>query len=212
MAFDYAEFKAKWRQLAAEKGVDPINGATTFQAVIAQAEERSRTHIERQKRAVFANAQTHTPEDSYHMHEHVQLKNSNSMSATPRLKAEYYSHWDNGKGAVDYVRVEQAARRDWWADPDLWVGGGRAISIHKPVSKDQENIVGHIPPTDYEAIENIRREAEQLENQHQPVSRAEDKDAMWKEAWEEDRARRERQKRSPVEPVQATQLAFAFAS
>ncbi len=65
MAFDYNTFKARWRELAAERGVDPQNGATGFQVATARAEAQKRTHHLRARLAVYADAETLSGEQRY---------------------------------------------------------------------------------------------------------------------------------------------------
>ena len=36
--FDYAAFKREWRRLAAERGIDPVEGATSYQVALVKAE------------------------------------------------------------------------------------------------------------------------------------------------------------------------------
>lgn len=178
MTFDYAAFKAKWRTLAAERGIDPEQGATAFQAVAVQTEERKRTHFERQRQAVYADA------------------------AKPKAELRYHEGYD----------AEDAARRDWWVQSEMWVGGGRTITIRKPVSEDQEDLVSRLPPPDYQAIKNLRREARRLEGRREDdMSRADDKRALWREAWAEDGEARKRQKAALGVTVRSEQTAFAFA-
>lgn len=178
MAFNYEAFKARWRELAAERGIDPEQGATAFQAVAAQTEARKRTHFERQRQAVYADA------------------------AKPKSDLRYHEGYD----------VEDAARRDWWVQSEMWVGGGRTITIRQPVSEDQEDLVGRIPPPDYQAVRNLRAEARRLEGQRgEEVTRREDKRRIWQEAWAEDGAARKRQRARTDYSDVIRQLQFAFA-
>lgn len=178
MAFNYADFKAKWRALAAEKGIDPTEGATAFQAVAAQTETRKQTHYERQRQAVYADA------------------------AKPKANLRYHEGYD----------AEDAARRDWWVQSEMWVGGGRTITISRPVVEDQENLVSRLLPPDYEAVKNVRREARRLEGRREDErTRREDKQAIWREAWQEDGEARLRQVRSRGAVPNVHQLEFAFA-
>lgn len=208
MAFDYAAFKAKWRTLAAERGIDPVEGATAFQAVAVQTEERKRTHYARQRVAIFNDA----------------------------AKSGAWRRYDNGLGEVDEAKVERQARRDWWVYAEYWRGGGRRVTIVRPkwtaerlrvtdsarhtpiilisLSDEQleELVVSRIPPPDLEAVRNIRRDARRLEGQGEERTRAEDKRAMWREAWAEDGAARKRQKAAVTAQVNTQkQMAFAFA-
>lgn len=178
MAFNYEEFKRRWRELAAAKGVDPVQGATAFQAVDAQTEARKDTHFARARQAVYADA------------------------AKPKADQRYH----------DGYSAEDAARRDWWVQSEMWVGGGRTITIRQPVSEDQEDLVGRIPPPDYQAVKNIRREARRLEGQREDeVTRKEDKRRIWQEAWQEDGAARKRQVVRTDYSDAIRQLQFAFA-
>lgn len=178
--------KAAFRQRAAELGIDAEHGATGYQAAALKAEQRKRTHHERQRQAVYADA----------------------------AKPKAWMRYDNGQGAVDGLKVERQASSLWWVYPDYWRGGGRKITIRKPVSEDQEDLVSRMQPPDAQAFFNIRREARRLEGQvNEEVTRKEDKRAIWREAWIEDgAARRDRKQRRAVYlaalPVQQT---FAFA-
>lgn len=208
MAFDYAAFKAKWQQLAAERGIDPVNGATSFQVATAKADEQKRTHHARQRVATFNNA----------------------------AKPGAWRRYDNGQGEVDEAKVERQARRDWWVYADYWHGGGRRVTIVRPkwtaerlrmtdsirhapliiisLADEQleELVVSRLPPPDLEAVRNLRREARRLEGQGEERTRAEDKRAIWREAWTEDGAARQRQKAALAKPlVRSEQYAFAFA-
>ena len=177
MAFNYEAFKTQWRELAAAKGIDPVEGATAFQAVAVQTEERKRTHYERQRQAVYADA------------------------AKPKAELRYHEGYSE----------EDAARRDWWVQSEMWVGGGRPITIRQPVSEDQEDLVARIPPPDYQAVRNLRAEARRLEGQRgEDVTRREDKSRIWQEAWAEDGAARKRQKAAQRMEHPALQLAFAL--
>ena len=207
MAVNLADFKAKWRTLAAERGIDVAEGATSYQVAAAKAEARKRTHHERARQAVYADAD----------------------------KPTSWMRYDNGVGAVDGLKVERQARRDWWVNAEYWRGGGRRITIRHPkwtsmrlrmtdsarhmpiviVSLDEEEleevIVSRIPPPDLEAVRNLRREARRLEGQVEERSRAEDKAAIWREAWIEDGDARKRQVvRTDYSDI-VRQLQFAFA-
>lgn len=208
MAFNLDEFKRKWRALAAERGIDAAEGATSFQVVSAKADEQKRTHYARQRAATFNDA----------------------------AKPGAWKRYDNGLGEVDEAKVERQARRDWWVYAEYWRGGGRRVTIVRPkwtaerlrmtdsvrhtpvvlISLDEEQleelVVSRLPPPDLEAIRNIRRDARRLEGQGEERTRAEDKRAIWREAWQEDGAARQRQKAALSKPlVRSEQFAFAFA-
>ena len=174
-SFDIDAFKAKWRALAAERGIDAQEGTTAFQVVDVRADERKRTHYERARAAVYADAEK------------------------PKADLRYHDGYD----------AERAARRDWWACSEIWTGGGRTITIRRPVVEDQENLVSRIPPPDYQAVWNIRMEARRLEGRGIEITRREDKSALWREAWQEDGEARKRQTAALVKFAPLRQLAFA---
>lgn len=205
-SFDIDAFKAKWRALAAERGIDAQEGATAFQVVDVRADERKRTHYERARAAVYADAE----------------------------KPKAWERYDNGYGEVDEKKVARQAASCWWAYAGYWRGGGRRINIHHPkwtknrprvtdtlrgeimiihyeVVADEllELLPSSILPTDVEAIENVRREARRLEGRGIEITRREDKSALWREAWQEDGEARKRQTAALVKFAPLRQLAFA---
>ena len=200
MAFNYEDFKARWRALAAERGIDPEQGATAFQAVDAQTEVRKDTHYQRQRRAVYNDT----------------------------LKPDAWKRYDNGHGEVDTLKVERQAGRSWWAYSEYWRGGGRHITIHRPKWTDRhvrtsnrgyvtvefeiedeqvEMVVSRIPPPDVDAFRSLIQQARALEDKGEERSLREDRIAATREGFEEFRAERAAYLASlPV------QMAFDFAS
>lgn len=59
MTFDLAAFKQEWRRLAKARGVDPVEGATSFQVADYKADEAKRTHNARMAALVRAHAARH---------------------------------------------------------------------------------------------------------------------------------------------------------
>lgn len=177
MAFDYAAFKARWRELAAERGIDPVEGATAFQAVAVQTEERKRTHYARQREAVRANAEMYTPDHRYQTHEHLRLAGrAGRWSAVPILRTARYLHWDNGNGLVDYEKVTRAERRDWWVDPDIWILGKSRFTVKVRVEAGTIEMNGVIAATEVQAVRNLRSEARRLRGQGEEMTQYEQMD------------------------------------
>ena len=187
MAFNLADFKVKWRALAAERGIDVAEGATSYQVAAAKAEARKRTHVERQRAAVWQNAQTHTPDHVYQTHDHVPLVGrSGRWSAIPLLRTCRYTHWDNGAGLVDFEKIERAEGRDWWIDPDLWVIGKSRFTVKVRVEAGVIEMNGVIAATEVQAVRNIRAEARRRHGQGVEPTPYEQVDGALREAWIED--------------------------
>lgn len=86
--------------MARAAGVD-LDACSSFERVHGLAAVRKAEHFDKQREAVYASAE----------------------------KADGWERFDNGHGMVDWSKVERQARRDWWAYPDYWHGGGRMITI-----------------------------------------------------------------------------------
>jgi len=188
VAFNLEAFKRRWRELAKERGIDPLEGANSFQVANAKADANKATYTERQTQAVYADA----------------------------AKPNAWRRYDNGYGAVDTVKVERQASRLWWVYESYWLGGGRRITVLRPnwtaaavrmtdspyhriviFSLDDaqlDTVISRILPPDFEAIRNLRREARRLEGcEPDELTYKEDKQKLWHEAWREDGAARDRQ-------------------
>ena len=197
--FNLEDFKRRWRELAAERGVDAQEGATLYQVANAKADERKASHAARQEQAVYADAQ----------------------------KPDAWKRYDNGYGEVDEIKVERQAARSWWVYDPYWRDGGRRITMIRPkwseqrlrtsdrsyvrlvVSLDDEQldrVVSRIPPPDYQAVRNIREEAKRLQGRVDDMPICADRHNAVREAWDGDAYRRR-----VVKASMPIQMAFAFA-
>ena len=116
-AFDYDAFKRGWRALAGARGVNPLEGPTSYQVVEWKADEARRTHYERLAELVRQHARTHTPEDCIAVR--IRERGRNGIY-TWRLVHYRYGNWDDGYSRVDGVKVDRQASRLWWAWQGLW--------------------------------------------------------------------------------------------
>lgn len=74
--FDYASFKAELRAAALKRGIDPIEGATSYQAALVQAEQRTAAVLAapdygwwQRERSIFSEADERRPTERVAFHQ-----------------------------------------------------------------------------------------------------------------------------------------------
>lgn len=135
-----AKLKADFRASCEHHGVDPEYGSTTFQAANVKAEQQKRTHHQRMRRLVINHAERR-----------------------PLC-------FDNGRGAVDTIKVEMRAMRNWWHDKELWVQGDSRLSQVARVDLllGVLRINGYVVSpndTEFEAIDRLLTQAKAAESE-----------------------------------------------
>lgn len=161
--FDYQALKAAFRQRAKELDIDPIAGASVYQAANVKAMNHKADHTRRMRALVEQNAAARTPDTTHEewvwSEQCVDCRPPGARTNTHRwtLQEVRYVQWDNGSGAVDNINVERRARRDWFTiDSRMWAQGPSTLAV----IPDKIDLHGHVDsPTEFVAIANVRTEA-----------------------------------------------------
>lgn len=146
------KLKADFRQTCVRYRVDPATGSTdgqvaqatwrlsSFGRAVAAAERQKQTHPQRMSKLVYAHA-----------------------ARKPQC-------FDNGRGAVDAVKVDMRALRNWWQDADLWVQGRPRLADIAQVDLllGIIRVNGYLVApndTEFEAIDHILTQAKAAESE-----------------------------------------------
>lgn len=133
MTFNYEQFKARFREAAARRGIDPMEGATEAQSrtllvELNYASKPSSFQI------VMMNAETNADLHHSRMRELVR-------AAAERQAAQFKRgiRWEEGggllhpDGSIDEMRLAKAESVDWWdqMNPDDWKPGAGSSYVER---------------------------------------------------------------------------------
>lgn len=148
----YAAYREAFRAGAKARHVDVEQGASSFQSVLIKAELNRQNHHTRAATALRENAVRCSPQTFYYYWDDADPRQQGRIL----LRKLRWVHWDNGRGGLDTVKLEQRTRRDWWEVYEFWDAKRCAVESHPTVSNIAAETMGFIPPPDQEALHNLR--------------------------------------------------------
>lgn len=125
-----------FREVCEREGVDPDEGANSFQAVDAQTRLRKADWYAVAEARVVAHSEKHP------------------------------LRYDNGRGEADPLTVAQRSSRQWWARQWFWSGARslhRTFVYHNTPYERFEVIGQALEPTEIEAVKRVREQAKALQ-------------------------------------------------